>query len=140
MENSNKHTTKVSFDFDGTIGETRIQNLAELIIKSSVYAEVHIISAREVDQRKDIPDESGMNKDVYAVAKSLGIPKENIHLTNGSYKYTKINELGINIHFDDVPEEVALINRFSPQCQGMLLWDEYCRGSIVQENFGKGDY
>jgi hypothetical protein len=92
---------RISFDFDCTLGETIIQRKASLLINSSEISDIFIITARNKGE--------SYNRDLLSVAKRLGIPDENIHFTEGSWKWRKIKELEIDIHFDDVPEECELI-------------------------------
>ncbi len=121
----------ISFDFDCTLGEPVIQKLATFIL-SHADANVLIITARN-GSVNDI-----CNKDLLKVSKRLGIPEDKIHLTNGAWKWRKVKELNVDIHFDDVPEECELI------CQNggfaVLLWDICSKTSIKEDNFGKGIY
>lgn len=119
---------KISFDFDCTLGEILIQQLASFLLLTDV--ELHVITSR---------DGNMANQDLHNVCNRLGIPKERIHCTNGSFKWRKIKELEIDIHFDDVPEECELII-LNTKCQPMLLWDDICKASIKSEQFGKGIY
>lgn len=121
---------RISFDFDCTLGENIIQRKANLLIKSTEYSDIFIITARCKDQA---------NTDVYSIAKRLQIPIANIYFTEGSFKWRKIKELEIDIHFDDVPEECELIIK-NTKCLPLLLWDEYCKESIKHEQFGKEIY
>lgn len=121
---------RISFDFDCTLGEDIIQRKASLLINSSEYCDVFIITSRCKDQK---------NPDVYSVAKRLGIPNDNIYFTEGAWKWRKIKELGIDIHLDDVPEECELI-KLNTNCVPLLIWDEFCKESIKHDSFGKGIY
>jgi hypothetical protein len=121
---------RISFDFDCTLGEDIIQRKANLLIKSTEYCNVYIITARCKDQK---------NPDVYSVAKRLGIPESNIHFTEGAWKWHRIKELEIDIHFDDVPEECELISN-NTNCLPLLIWDEFCKESIKHDSFGNGIY
>jgi len=121
---------RISFDFDCTLGETIIQRKAMLMLNSTLPSDIFIITARCKDQK---------NPDVFSVAKRLGIPDENIHFTEGGWKWRKIKELEIDIHFDDVPEECELIS-LNTNCTPLLIWDEWCKESIKHDSFGKGIY
>ncbi len=122
---------KYSFDFDCTLGEPIIQKLASFLIAGG--AELWIITTRcsDTDGRKP---EFGRNSSVYSVAKRLGIPKDRIILTEGDFKWKKVKELNIDIHFDDVPEEVEYIIQNGGNA--MLIWDDSCKVSINSEHFG----
>ena len=122
---------RISFDFDCTLGETIIQRKASLLINSSEYSDIFIITARNKGE--------SYNRDLLSVAKRLGIPDSNIHYTEGSWKWRKIKELEIDIHFDDVPEECELIS-LNTNCISLLIWDEWCKDSIKNDSFGKGIY
>jgi hypothetical protein len=122
---------RISFDFDCTLGETIIQRKASLLINSSEYSDIFIITARNKGE--------SYNRDLLSVAKRLGIPDSNIHYTEGSWKWRKIKELEIDIHFDDVPEECELIS-LNTNCIPLLIWDEWCKDSIKNDSFGKGIY
>jgi len=121
---------KISFDFDCTLGEDIIQCKANLLLKSAEACNVFIITARCSDQK---------NPDVYSVAKRLNIPEENIYFTEGAWKWSKIKELEIDIHYDDVPEECELIIQ-NTNCTALLIWDLYCKESIKHDSFGQGIY
>ena len=122
---------KISFDFDCTLGETIIQRKAMLLLNSTEPSDIFIITARCEGRNH--------NRDLYSVATRLGIPDENIYFTEGSWKWRKIKELEIDIHFDDVPEECELISK-NTSCIPLLIWDESCKDSIKHDSFGKGIY
>jgi hypothetical protein len=122
---------RISFDFDCTLGEDIIQKKASLLIASTEYCDVFIITSRN----KDV----SYNRDLLSVAKRLGIPEQNIHFTEGDWKWQTIKMLNIDIHYDDVPEECELI-RLNTNCLSLLIWDEYRKESIKHESFGKGIY
>jgi len=108
-----------------------MQKIADILISSNKYCDVYIITAR--------CEGKSHNRDLYSVAKNLGIPDCNIHFTEGAWKWRKIKELEIDIHYDDVPEECELI-KLNTNCTPVLIWDEYCKESIKHESFGKGIY
>lgn len=119
----------VSFDFDCTLGEDAFQKLATFI-KSAPGTRVLVITSRNIAQHA--------NTDLWGVTKRLEIPREDIHFTEGDWKWKKVKELGVNMHFDDVPEECELIAQNVETCIPVLIWDIYCKGSIKTEQFGKG--
>lgn len=128
---------KTSFDMDCTLSETFIQMICEAMIKMN--HEVWIITARCDDRlhNPNISKVNSCNRDLFKIAERLGIPDERIVMTEGNFKHSKIKELGIELHFDDVPEEVELIVR-NTNCKAILIWDEFCSASIKHESFGKG--
>lgn len=102
---------KISFDFDCTLDEHHIQQLVSILIKGG--ADVYIITSR-FDDRLRMPEiklEYSQNRDVFRIAKELGIPLENIHFTEGDYKYQIVKKLNIDIHYDDQPYEIFLIQQ-----------------------------
>ena len=74
---------KVSFDFDETLDKSHVQKYAKTLIEKGV--DVHIVTSRMSDD-KMFPI-IGWNTDLYEVANAIGIKRENIHFTNGSWKY-----------------------------------------------------
>jgi hypothetical protein len=89
---------KISFDYDGVLSTGRGKLLATKTINAG--NEVYIITGR---QKKD-------SAPVYYLADQLGIPVNRVFFTEGKDKYPFIDELGINLHYDDNKEQVDLIN------------------------------
>lgn len=109
---------KISFDFDSTLAEDRIQKLAKVFINDG--HEVWITTTR--------PKAVGINgevilehRDLYAVAKELNIPEERIQMTGGTDKWRFLD--GFDIHFDDDKIEVELIEENLPSCSAVLILD-----------------
>lgn len=126
---------RVSFDFDGTLGETIIQVIAAAMIAAG--HDVWIVTAR-CDDRKTRPDLNlinSWNRDLFSIAERLKIPLDKIIMTEGDFKWKTIEKHKIDLHFDDVPEEVELIIRNNGKA--VLIWDEFCSASIKHEQFGK---
>jgi len=99
--------------------------------------DVWIVTAR-CDDRKQKPDMAlinSWNRDLFSVAERLKIPPEKIVMTEGDFKWKTLERLNIDLHFDDVPEEVELIIRNNRKA--VLIWDEFCSASIKHEQFGK---
>ena len=99
-------------DFDCTLGETYIQQLTKLLILGG--ADIWVLTSRTDDYIRfegKIIGYQGFNKDLYGVCQRLGIPKEKILYTNGSYKYELFLEHKFDLHFDDDFKEVEMINR-----------------------------
>ena len=126
---------RISFDFDGTLGERHIQLIAAAMIAAG--HDVWIVTSR-CDDRKQKPDMAlinSWNRDLFSVAERLNIQPEKIVMTEGDFKWKTLERLNIDLHFDDVPEEVELIIRNNRKA--VLIWDEYCSASIKHEQFGK---
>jgi hypothetical protein len=103
---------KISIDFDMTLGETYIQQLAKLLILGG--ADVWVLTGRIDDQIKcenKIIGYHGFNKDLRGVCDKVGIPYEKIIYTDGIFKYKKFFEHKFDLHFDDDFKEVEMINR-----------------------------
>lgn len=89
---------KVSFDFDGVLDTPQGKALARRKINEG--DQVYIITARQ---------EATMSKNVYEVAKELGIPRLHIYFTNGKDKWNTIKRLGIDVHYDNNEEQIQKI-------------------------------
>lgn len=114
---------EVSFDFDGTLNEhfhgsantqqDSIRNMFVQMVESPFY-NVRIITRRfgPEDADKGVKNEYTT---VYGFIDGLYVPfpKENALFTNRKYKYSLINKLEIKIHFDDDPQEHALIKKYT---------------------------
>lgn len=109
---------KVSFDFDSTLSESFVQDLAMLIGCS--YELFVTTSRRPIDCNE-----------VYAVSDKLMIPRENVRFTTFEDKYLFLD--GFHIHFDDDPYEIDLINR-KTKCKGILIGYKDYRTAKVIEN------
>jgi hypothetical protein len=91
--------TKISFDYDGTLSTTKGKELAAE--KIATGHDVWIITARQRENNNDA---------VYTTAERLGIPRSRIKYTNGKDKYPYMVRYDIDIHYDNNPEQVDLIN------------------------------
>jgi len=101
---------KISFDFDGTLTQKTMRDLATNLLKSGV--QVYIITSRWSDCMKD----------VYELAKKIGIKTDNVYATNNKDKGDFIlkNALDIDIHFDDDFFDIDSINR-KTKTMGVLI-------------------
>ena len=106
---------KISFDFDSTLGEVRVQRLARKFIDEG--HEVWIITSREKEETTD----PKWNRDIFSVAKKLNIPKENIKFSGGVAKWKYLE--GFDIHFDDSIVEIEAIEENLNNCVGVLILD-----------------
>jgi hypothetical protein len=103
---------RVSFDFDNTISEVKMQELAKKYLE--LGTDVFITTSR-ASKIKNAPLP---NKDLFDVAESLGIKKENIKFTEYEDKYLFVKDF--DVHYDDDEMEIDLINRFPSKCIGFL--------------------
>lgn len=99
---------KVSFDFDGVLTTNDGIELAREYIRQG--NDVWIVTRR----RKMFDDP------VYKVAKQLGIGTLKVIFTNGEMKWKTILENEIELHIDNNPDEVDLINE-NTEAEAVLL-------------------
>lgn len=97
---------KISFDFDDCLSEEWIQNIAEGLMDKN---EVWIVTSRTI-----------YGDDLLLVAEKLSIPKERIVLTDGGMKWWSLEHHDIDIHFDDMWDEILEIN-CRKKCKGILV-------------------
>ena len=105
---------KVSFDYDHTLTNPKIEALASKFVK--IGAEVHITTSRFEKSSTKLPYD---NREVYKMADKLGIAPEDVHFTNGKDKAYFLKEF--DLHFDDDDEEITLINDHLENCVGALI-------------------
>ncbi len=91
---------KVSFDFDGCLGDNKFVQLICKLFQSAGH-NVFIITSR---------DPSQANIDVHKLAQNFNIPSENIIMTNGTLKVHAFMENFIDLHFDNSFDEIVAIN------------------------------
>lgn len=104
---------KISFDFDGCLGEKHMQMLAQLLIMAG--ADVWVITSRHDDNLYDengaFQGYRGTNIDVRNVCSKVGIPHHKIIYTNGAFKVNEYAKGSFDMHFDDMFDEVEAIQR-----------------------------
>lgn len=108
---------KISFDYDCTLTQKRIQLTAKKFIDSG--HDVWITTSREDDENGD----PRWNQEVYEIAESLNIPKTNIQFTNGADKWVYL--MGFDLHFDDSEHEILIIEENLLNCATILVNDIY---------------
>lgn len=89
---------KISIDFDGTLSTAKGMELARKLIVDG--NELYIITRR----RKTF------DEPVYNVAQELKIPRNRVIFTNGEMKWKSILKYGIELHIDNNPDELKLID------------------------------
>ena len=113
---------KISFDFDGTLEDEfggfpindqkeEIQSLAKKYIDEG--HEVMILTKRYGPEYSD----KGLKNEhlvVYQLAEELGIKE--VNFTNREMKFSYINRMGINVHFENDDYEVSLIRQACNNC------------------------
>lgn len=112
-----KEKLKISFDFDSTLSQEEMQELAIKFLQSG--AEVFCVTSR-ADYHEGL---HFSNSDLFEVTDRIGIKRENITFTSfdDKYKFTKDYDL----HFDDDEIEIDLINKFPSKCIGFLYQPRY---------------
>jgi len=98
-EAKRENKMNISFDFDNTLQNPAVQLLAQGFIDDG--HKVFIITSRL--RRRE-------NKDLFEVSKKLGKPL--IRFTNGDSKVSAIQQLQIDIHFEDCPVECEQLRPF----------------------------
>ena len=88
---------KISFDFDSTLSQDRVQRLADKMIHDG--HEVIIVTSRYSKHK---------NHDVEGIADELGVE---VFYTDGQDKYHILLDQKADIHYDDDPIEIELIER-----------------------------
>lgn len=90
---------KISFDFDSTLSEDYVQIICKSFLDKPEMFDVYVVTTR-------FNDVFHKNLDLFKITDSLNISREKIHFTFGDFKFKKLKELNINIHFDDMPDEI----------------------------------
>lgn len=93
---------RVSFDFDGVLSTNEGQSLARAEISRGNT--IFIVTKRSPYKNAG---------EVFNVADSLGVPRENIHFTNGAWKWRMLDQLLIDKHYDDQSEEIDRIKKYT---------------------------
>lgn len=106
---------KISFDFDFTLSEKTIQDIAESYIKMG--NDVYITTTRF----RWSQDDDYKNKDLYSIARKLNIDQSKIRFTNGDAKYKYLEDF--DIHYDDDLIEIELI-RENISCKTILVYED----------------
>lgn len=131
---------KVSFDFDYTLSKYQIYKYA-LELKERGY-DIYITTSRyHEDIYRTFHDNQftsfNLNKDLYNIADSLNIPKDNIRFTNMKDKYLyfidpeyALHGPDFIFHLDDDNYELDRINRFTKvkgiSCYNTNSWKNKC--------------
>jgi hypothetical protein len=120
---------KISFDFDGTLDDDfggehnpqkeEIQNLCKRLIEMG--KDVCIITKR-------YGNGMGETDKVYKLALELGV--KNCYFTNRELKDQKVKELGIEVHFENNPQEAEIIKFNNPECLVVCIEDPYWRDLV----------
>jgi len=116
----------VSFDFDGTLSEKPMQELAKKYLE--LGAEVFICTSRATKMQGGIPFK---NNDLFQLADFLGIKRKNIIFTAFEDKYQFVKDF--DMHYDDSDEEIFLINEYpNTKCIGFLYQHNYNNSEFLK--------
>jgi len=136
---------KVSFDFDGTLEREEIQEYAKELVEAG--HEVWIVTtrydnefAKTVNWKMKASDSDTVdyptfvkesNDKLLAIADEVGIPRDQIHFTNMEWKYSFLKDGDFDLHLDDNPKDLNLINKFAKGtaaigCKGTSTWRHKC--------------
>ena len=127
---------KVSFDFDGTLSRIDVQKYAKTLLDKGI--EVWIVTSRNHEKNAE---NLQWNDDLYEVAKSLKIPKSQIHFMNWwlteNDKWEFLKDHAFIWHLDDDFTELKKIKRNTKtlgiSCFGNTTWKRKCDKLINKE-------
>jgi len=109
---------KISFDFDGTLRDNPlIQEYCVRLIKDTDHR-VFVITRRYSSETDDLLLCYREHAEVHSLADVLGINKQNVYFTNREMKTKYIKQLNIDLHIDDDPLEIRLLQIHS-SCVGV---------------------
>ncbi len=106
---------KVSFDFDGTLSNTKVQQYAKQLIEDDY--EVWIVTNRYDDHTLEVFKQLKFekldinNNDLYKVAKKLSIPTNHIHFCNKEGKASYLKDKLFIWHLDDDKDEISELRK-----------------------------
>lgn len=118
----------VSFDFDGTLTtnefvfgpystiEDTNPNI-ELIDKMKQYkqkgARVYIVTRRNKDENSI--------KEIVAFIRAFKLPIDGLHFTNQQDKVHTLSKLGVQLHYDNDPQEISAIKQYAPHIKTIFI-------------------
>lgn len=124
---------KVSFDFDGTLSRTTVQEYALELINRGI--DVWICTSRLSPE--NAPNKE-WNDDLFLVADKLGIKRENIIFCNYANKSESLNGKGFLWHIDDDNIELSFIKTDTDVKPififGSRKWKKECESLINEYN------
>lgn len=97
---------RVSFDYDGTFSQRKVQDYAKELIKRGV--DVWLVTARPDDDNPNNWD----NTEIYLAAREVGIPIEKIVFTNLRPKATYFKNNVFIWHLDDSEFELLTMRPY----------------------------
>jgi hypothetical protein len=122
-----KFVAKVSFDFDGVLSRSALQDFARQLLAAGV--DVWIVTMRfatHADMARH-SDEAQVrwegNDDLFAVASRLGIPREKVVFTNGDWKSAAIRKERFVFHLDDCSDTLRHIRTHCRHTRAINCWN-----------------
>ena len=123
---------RISFDFDGVLdteeGQEFFRSLAHanwLAGPNGTTFQIFIVTTRFKDEigveskSKILADR---NDDIWNFVRSIqGLHGIKVNFTNHEWKWKTLDDLGIDIHIDDNPDECHLINEKCEKCSSLLF-------------------
>ena len=130
---------KLSFDFDGTLSRTDVQKFAKSLVEAG--HDVWIVTSRistEPALAKGWHWVERQNQELYTVAESVGIPRENIVFTEHVDKIKFLEGKNFLFHLDDNPDELFAIIKSNDPCKTVNVyhweWESDCN-RFIQDSF-----
>jgi len=127
---------KISFDFDSTLSRTDVQEFAKSLISEGF--DVWIVTSRFDDNTAEEKNWWWIkknNKELYDIAESCGIKKENIIFTQMVDKIEFLKDKGFLFHLDDDKIELEMIEESDDKCIGVWVekkdWKEVCTKLLI---------
>lgn len=106
---------KIGYDYDGTL--TRSAIAAKAFFDSTIKANTVYIITKRSSNPNDLEHGS---KEVLEMADKLRIKPENVIFTDNGIKSPYINDLGIQVFYDDKEENIIDI-KTNTQCQAIKV-------------------
>lgn len=128
---------KVSFDFDGTLTLTHIQDFAKFLISCGV--DVYVTTSRFDELHKHKYPKNPTNEDLWSVIDKIGIQRHKVRFTLMQPKWEYINGTKLCLHLDDDPIEVDDIVHYAKYCTPVLVSDE-CVNRCISEILTEMNY
>lgn len=129
---------KVSFDFDGTLSKKIVQEFAKTLVESGY--DVWIVTSRiatEPALAKGWHWIERQNQELYDVAESVGIKRDNIVFTEFVDKIEFLKGKNFIFHIDDDVDELMAILNSKDSCKTVNVehfeWLKTCK-EILQKN------
>lgn len=94
---------KVSFDFDGTLEHSNVQEYAKELIENGI--EVWVVTTRWDENHKHKYPKNATLDDLWEVVDRLGIPRHHVRFTCMEWKWTYLDGTNFAWHLDDNIEE-----------------------------------